>query len=190
MMLPLIWAAIIGFCIIMYVILDGFTLGTGMMMAFCHKTEKDIAMSVILPTWYGNQTWLVLGMASLYGAFPEAFSVLLPILYIPLLLMVISLLLRGVIFEFRLKSHQGRKFWDSLFIVSCLVVTLIQGTILGNFIQGFGRSDYAWLNSFSLLCGVFLVCGYALLGATRLILKTSGTVQQKMRRIAGIFMVI
>ena len=119
--LPLAWAGIIGFCIIMYVILDGFTLGTGMMMGFFNKKEKDIAMSVILPNWDGNQTWLVLGMASLYGAFPKAFSILLPTLYIPLLLMVIGLLFRGVIFEFRLKSHNGRKRWDLLFIavVNC-----------------------------------------------------------------------
>lgn len=183
-MLPIIWAGIIGFCIIMYVILDGFTLGTGMMMLFFDKHQKNIAMGVILPTWDGNQTWLVLGMASLYGAFPLAFSILLPMLYLPLLLMVIALLFRGAIFEFRLKSHRGRKGWDILFILSCLVVTMIQGTILGNFVQGFDDHPYVWLNGFSILCGVALVVGYALLGSTRLILKTAGQLQAKVRKIA------
>lgn len=188
--LPIAWAGIIGFCIIMYVVLDGFTLGTGMMMALLNKSEKDIAMGVILPNWDGNQTWLVLGMASLYGAFPLAFSILLPTLYIPLLLMVVCLLFRGVIFEFRLKSNRGRKGWDILFTLSCVFVTMIQGTILGNFIHGFDHHEYVWLNSFSLLCGVSLVFGYALLGATRLILKTTGKIQNMMYKASYYLMLI
>ncbi len=108
--MPIAWASIIAFCIFMYVILDGFTLGTGMLLPWLTSHERDIAMSVILPTWDGNQTWLVLGLASLYGAFPVAFAYILPELYIPLLLMVIALLFRGVVFEFRLKAHaQARR---------------------------------------------------------------------------------
>ena len=125
----------------MYVILDGFTLGTGMLMPFLTPEERDQAMSVLLPTWDGNQTWLVLGGASLYGAFPLAFSVLLPKFYLPIFLMVIALLFRGVVFEFRLKAAPpGRKIWDAIFAAASLVVTLIQGVVLGNFISGFKAS--------------------------------------------------
>ena len=126
-MLVLAWLAIIGFCIIMYIILDGFTLGTAMLLIFLNADERSLATSVILPTWDGNQTWLVLGMASLYGAFPLAFSVLLPILYLPLLLMVVALFLRGVEFEFRMKSDKGQATWDKIFSASALVVALLVG---------------------------------------------------------------
>lgn len=186
-MLALAWAAIIGFCIIMYVTLDGFTLGTGMMMSFMNDHERDIATSMVLPTWDGNQTWLVLGMASLYGAFPVAFSILLPIFYLPLLFMVIAVLARGVAFEFRLKAKRGKKRWDRLFIGASTTATLCQGYILGTFIQGFEQTNNQWhaLSSFSwfnVLTAVSLVFGYSLLGATRLILKTTNSVQKKMYR--------
>ena len=188
-MYALIWAGIIAFCIIMYVVLDGFTLGTGMMSLFLNESEKDIAMSVILPTWDGNQTWLVLGTAALYGAFPTAFSVLLPVLYLPLLLMVISLLFRGVAFEFRLKSTKDRAKWDGVFIIASIVATLSQGFMLGNFIQGFELLNNTWtatshFDFFSLGCAFSLVIGYSLLGSTRLILKTEGRIQRKMYKAA------
>ncbi len=184
--LALAWAGIIAFCVLMYVVLDGFTLGTGMVMPFLKTEERNIAMSVILPTWDGNQTWLVLGMASLYGAFPLGFSTLLPILYIPLLLMVLSLLFRGVVFEFRLKAgKKGQHYWDMLFFISGLGAAFIQGSILGNVIQGF-NGPYQWINSFSLLTALVLIVAYSLLGATRLILKTSGQIQTKMRNVSKI----
>lgn len=188
-MLALVWIAIIAFCIIMYVILDGFTLGTGMMLPFLKPHERDIAMSVILPTWDGNQTWLVLGMASLYGAFPLAFSILLPLFYIPLLIMVIALLARGVAFEFRLKSNTGKNKWDILFVCASLGITLVQGYILGTFIQGLSSQGEHWqlthpFSFFALLTAVSLVSGYALLGSTRLMLKTTGTLVTKMHRIS------
>jgi len=104
--LALIWILIIGFSILMYVVLDGFTLGIGMLFPFLKQGERNIAMSAVLPNWDGNQTWLVLGGAALYGAFPLAFSTLLPLLYMPLLVMVIALLLRGVAFEFHLKTKR------------------------------------------------------------------------------------
>lgn len=178
------WAGIIAFCVLMYVILDGFTLGTGVMMSFMDRDERNIAMSVILPTWDGNQTWLVLGMASLYGAFPLAFSTLLPILYMPLTFMVIFLLLRGVVFEFRLKAHLGMRRWDILFVCSSILVALIQGVILANVIQGFDNRPFE-LNWFSVLVSLVVLFGYCLLGSTRLILKTTGKLQSKMNSISN-----
>jgi cytochrome d ubiquinol oxidase subunit II len=176
------WAGIIAFCVLMYVVLDGFTLGAGMMMAFLDDKERSIAMSVLLPTWDGNQTWLVLGMASLYGAFPAAFSLLLPMLYLPLMLMVLCLLLRGVVFEFRLKSTDGVARWDFIFIVTCVLVTLIQGSILANMIEGFDGHGFQ-MDGFTVLVSIVVLVGYALLGATRLLLKTTQRLQLKMYRV-------
>lgn len=194
-MLALTWLGIIGFCIIMYVILDGFTLGTGMLLPFLKESQRDIAMSVILPTWDGNQTWLVLGMASLYGAFPLAFSILLPALYLPLLIMVVALLMRGVAFEFRMKSQQGKVKWDWIFTFSAIVVTLVEGWMLGDFVQGFNQVapmqfaavDFNWFN---VLTALSLVIGYTLLGATRLILKTEAAIQQRMFAVSKVLAVI
>lgn len=189
--LPLIWILMIAFFIVMYVILDGFTLGTAMLMPFMKKSERDLAISVILPTWDGNQTWLVLGMASLYGAFPFAFSALLPVLYLPLILMVVALLLRGVVFEFRLKSHQAQARWDTVMIFASFIVVLIQGVVLGNFVEGFIFSvqphivsGKALITPFTLFTACSLVFGYMLLGATRLIIKTEANLQAKMYRLA------
>ncbi len=196
-LLPLIFLCIIGFCIIMYVILDGFTLGTGIVMPFMTHEERDIAVSVILPTWDGNQTWLVLGMASLYGAFPLAFSTLLPIMYLPLLVMVVSLLFRGVVFEFRLKSHKGKRYWDWVFFLASLTAVLTQGVILGNVVQGFPNiadvtviPPHQWITPFSIVTALSLVFGYGLLGSTRLILKTQGKIQADMYRIARVCAII
>ena len=187
-LLPLFWAGIIGFFIVMYVILDGFTLGIGLLLSVLNKDERNIAQSVILPTWDGNQTWLVLGGASLYGAFPVAFATLLPIFYAPLIIMILALLLRGVVFEFRLKT-KNQKRWDVVFSFASLTVILCQGVLLGNFIQGFqninGKIIAAhMLTPFVALCAFGLIIGYTLLGATRLILKTVGSLRDKMYRIA------
>ncbi len=178
-MLVLIWAGIISFCIIMYVLLDGFTLGTGILMPVLSEHERDIAASMILPTWDGNQTWLVLGLASLYGAFPLAFSVLLPALYLPLLLMAILLLFRGVVFEFRLKSDVGKSRWDMIFFFASICITILQGLIVAKVVRGFGSSE-AFINAFSCLTAAGLVVAYTLLGSTRLILKCEGDLQKKM----------
>lgn len=183
-LLPLAWAFVIAFCIVMYVILDGFTLGAGMLILFLEPEERDGAMSVLLPTWDGNQTWLVLGGASLYGAFPLAFSILLPKFYLPIFLMVIALLFRGVVFEFRLKADiPHRKIWDGIFALASLIVTLIQGVVLGNFISGI-KTDVGAIIPFTVFTGLGLIFGYCLLGSTRLILKTSGSLQNKMRYLA------
>lgn len=190
--LDFVWLAIIAFGVVMYVVLDGFTLGTGMLLPFMDKPERDIAASVVLPTWDGNQTWLVLGGASLYGAFPLAFSLILPALYVPIVLMVLGLLFRGVAFEFRLKSTSQAKFnWDTVLFIASLLVTLIQGLIMGNFVEGFVFSTQPYFVStkgffspFALFAALSLVCGYLLLGSTRLILKTEGKLRAKMYRIS------
>lgn len=191
MMLPIAWAAIIGFCIVMYVILDGFTLGTAILLPWLDAKERDLAVSVILPTWDGNQTWLVLGGASLYGAFPAAFSALLPVLYIPILVLVMALLFRGVVFEFRLKDKDHVKYWDRVFTFASLLVTFVQGTVLANFVEGFEyaekpflMSDANLINPFSIFVSICLVFGYCLLGAARLIYKTEGQLQDKAYRYA------
>jgi cytochrome bd ubiquinol oxidase subunit II len=186
-MLALAWAGIIAFGIIMYIILDGFDLGIGILFPFFRgEDEKDLMVSTILPVWDGNETWLVFGGAALYGAFPLAFSTILPILYLPIFIMVIALLFRGVSFEFRLKAIKSKFFWDGCFFAGSLFATLAQGLVLGAFVQGFHFPDtvdgvvtYQWFNPFSVSCAIALVFGYVLLGSNRLIVKTLGKVQKK-----------
>ena len=182
------WIGIIALCIVMYVVLDGWTLGMGITWPFLSKSERDIAISIILPTWDGNQTWLVLGSASLYGAFAPAFGHLLPILYIPLLVMVIALLLRGASLEFRLKAKKQSTLWDSLFFIASLIATLIQGIMLGSFVQGFDQGNHPlyeiFLSPFATMTALSLVMGYMLLGATRLIHKATGPVVSRMQKLA------
>ncbi len=193
-LLPLGWAVIIALSIVIYVILDGFTLGTAMLLPLLDADERDLSMSVILPTWDGNQTWLVLGGACLYGAFPSAFSILLPMLYLPIFVMVIALLFRGVVFEFRLKDREHVKYWDPIFTLSSILVTFVQGTVLANFVSGFDYTTTPYLSStgniftpFSVFVSFSLMFGYCLLGATRLIYKTEGALQEKMFRISRYF---
>lgn len=187
------WAGIILYCILMYIILDGFTLGTGMLLPLLSKDDSDIAMSVVLPTWDGNQTWLVLGLASLYGAFPLAFALLMPALYLPLLIMGIFLLFRGVSFEFRMKSPKHKSMWDVLFAISSYACTIIQGLVLGVFIKGFDINSTKtqlmgvhYFSYFSVFTAVSLVLGYMLLGSTRLILKIEGDMRKLMYRLAPV----
>lgn len=187
--LPLIWAGLIGFCIVMYVILDGFTLGTGALLGFMSSQERDLAISMLLPTWDGNQTWLVLGMASLYGAFPLAFSTILPMLYLPLFLMVLCLLFRGVAFEFRLKSPDYKTAWDTVFSLASIAATLIQGYMVGCLARGYD-SPHPSIDWFVTLTAFGLLAAYLLLGVTRLIVKTEGELQNKMFRLAPYIMVL
>jgi cytochrome d ubiquinol oxidase subunit II len=186
-LLALTWCGIIAFGIIMYVLLGGFDLGIGIMSLFFRKErERDLLVSTILPVWDGNQTWLVFGGATLYSAFPLAFSVILPILYIPILIMVIALLFRGVAFEFRLKAIKTKRFWEICFFLGSVFATIAQGLMLGTFVNGFtlptatGFSDFhQWFNPFGIACAIALICGYVLLGANYLIIKTTGELQQK-----------
>ena len=181
--LPLIWGAIILFCVLMYVVLDGFTLGIGMLLVFLKPADRNLATSVVLPTWDGNQTWLVLGMASLYGAFPGAFSLLLPHFYLPLIFMVLLLLGRGVGFEFRLKDAAHRHYWDVLVIGCSALIAFIQGMLVGNMAEGIGSREH-FISLFSLATGCGVVVAYLLLGSTRLLLKSDGPIHKRMRRLS------
>jgi cytochrome d ubiquinol oxidase subunit II len=191
--LPLIWALVIGFGVFMYVLMDGFDLGVGILFrAAPSERDRDIMMNSVAPIWDGNETWLVLGGAGLLAAFPLAYAVLLPAFYLPLLVMLIALIFRGVAFEFRFKSTQRRFLWDASFNLGSTVATFAQGVVLGTFIQGVEVADrayvggsFAWLNPFSLVTGLALVSGYALLGSCWLIMKTDGALQIWAYRIAS-----
>lgn len=188
-----IWALILACIIIIYVLLDGFDLGIGMLMPHYNEDkDRSILISTIVHVWDGNQTWLVLGGAVTYGAFPKAFAVLLPMLYTPIMLMIIALLLRGISLEFRLKAVSSKRYWDSLFCCSSWLVAFIQGVILGTFVQGFGHEPIdthhlmptPWLTGFSTLSGLGVAFGYRMLGAHWLIIKTSGAIQNQAYRHA------
>jgi cytochrome bd ubiquinol oxidase subunit II len=191
--LPLIWAVIILFGIMMYVVMDGFDLGLGILYPFFQsKDERDVMMNTVAPVWDGNETWLVLGGAGLLAAFPLAYAVLLSALYLPLIFMLLGLILRGVAFEFRFKAHaHERHFWDKAFIGGSFVATFFQGVALGAYIRGIpvaGRA-YAggaldWISPFSLFTGAGLLATYALLGSTWLIMKTEGELQARAYRIS------
>jgi len=185
--LAFIWAAVIAFAVLAYVLFDGFDLGIGILFPFCAAgEERDQAMNSVAPVWDGNETWLVLGGGGLMAAFPLAYAVVLPALYAPIIAMLLGLIFRGVAFEFRFRSSTHRRLWDWAFAAGSTLAALAQGVALGALVQGIpvaGRA-YAggwwdWLTWFSLLTGVALVIGYALLGATWLVWKTSGSLQQK-----------
>jgi cytochrome d ubiquinol oxidase subunit II len=187
--LPVLWALIIGFGLMMYVVMDGFDLGIGILLPFVPSIEdRDTMVNTVAPVWDGNETWLVLGGASLLAAFPLAYAVLLSALYIPLVLMLTGLIWRGVAFEFRFKADAAhRPFWDKAFAWGSYVATIAQGVSLGAFINGFKVTGpsyqggaFDWLTPFSLFTGIALLAAYALLGSTWLILKTEGSLQQRM----------
>ncbi|MDG9930900.1 MULTISPECIES: cytochrome d ubiquinol oxidase subunit II [unclassified Pseudomonas] len=189
--LPLIWAGVIAFGIFMYVVMDGFDLGIGILYPFFRdKDERDAMMNTVAPIWDGNETWLVLGGAGLFAAFPLAYSVVLTALYIPLVVMLVALIFRGVAFEFRFKAKRTRHLWDAAFIWGSVLATFSQGVVLGAFIDGIrveGRSfaggPFDWLAPFPLFCGAGLVAGYAMLGCAWLLLKTEGKLRHKMYKL-------
>jgi cytochrome bd ubiquinol oxidase subunit II len=180
--LPLVWAVVIAFGIFVYVLLDGFDLGLGLLfLAAPSHAARDTMMRSVAPVWDGNETWLVLGGAALFAAFPLAYAVILPALYLPLVLMLIGLILRGVAFEFRFKADTSRFLWDWAFAGGSLLATAMQGLALGAFIQGFAVVDrhyaggaFDWLTPFSILTAFALVAGYTLLACGWLIMKTEG----------------
>ena len=192
--LPLIWAFLIAAAILIYVILDGFDLGIGILFPFLDSAEdQDTAVNTVAPVWDGNETWLVLGGGGLLATFPLAYAILMPALYVPVLLMLFGLIFRGVAFEFRWRDKGHRRYWDFGFTVGSFLATFCQGIALGAFIQGVEVSGRAyaggwwdWLTPFSLLTGVALVVGYALLGATWLVMKTEGRLAQKAVRYARV----
>ena len=191
--LPVIWAVIIGFGLMMYVVMDGFDLGIGILFPFIRdRGDRDTMVNTVAPVWDGNETWLVLGGATLMAAFPLAYSVLLSALYIPIFFMLAGLIWRGVAFEFRFKADEAhRPFWDKAFASGSYVATISQGICLGAFINGFevkGPSymggAFDWLTPFSVFTGLGLVVAYALLGSTWLIMKTEGALQRRMIALA------
>ncbi len=188
--LPLIWSALLALAVAMYVVIDGFDLGVGILFTAARKGNwRDRMMLSVAPIWDGNETWLVLGGGGLFAVFSVAYAILLPALYIPLILMLIALIFRGVAFEFRFKADRSQFLWDNAFHYGSLVATFAQGLVLGAFVQGFkveGRGfaggTLDWLTPFSVMTGIGLVCGYGLLGATWCVMKTSGELEMWARR--------
>jgi len=176
-----IWTVILAFGVFMYVLLDGFDLGVGILFPFApDEPARDLMMASVAPIWDGNETWLVLGSLALFSAFPLAFAIIIPALYFPILAMVLGLIFRGIAFEFR----PNNKRWGQAFFFGSLIATFAQGCVLGKFVLGFaveGRqyagTTWDWLHPFVLAVGVGLVFGYLLLGATWLVMKTEGALQ-------------
>jgi cytochrome d ubiquinol oxidase subunit II len=185
--LTIVWAGIIGFAIVAYVVMDGFDLGIGLLFPFFNVgRDRDTAMNSIAPVWDGNETWLVLGGGGLLAAFPLAYAIILPALYAPLIAMLLGLVLRGVAFEFRWRDPAHRPLWDVAFTLGSFVATFAQGVALGALLQGitvtgrsYGGGWWEWLSPFSLLTGAGLIVGYALLGACWLNWKTEGGLQDQ-----------
>jgi cytochrome d ubiquinol oxidase subunit II len=190
--LSFIWAGIIAFAVLTYVILDGFDLGVGILFPFAKsEREKATMMNSIAPIWDGNETWLVLGGGGLFAVFPLAYAVIMPALYMPIILMLLALIFRGVAFEYRWRTKRWKPVWDVAFFGGSLVAAFMQGIALGALVQGIEVADRAyaggwwdWLSVFSILTGFAVVIGYTLLGSTWLILKTEGSLQRQMQGYA------
>ncbi len=191
--LALIWLGVIAFIVIMYVILDGFTLGLGLLFPWIQDShDRDIMISTVLPVWDGNETWLVFAGAALYAGFPEAFGTLLSALYLPLMLLLVGLLLRGVSFEFIHKATETTvHIWEKCFFGGSLLAVIAQGIFVSNYVRGFlinpvsgELSAHPWFDWFNLFCVISLVIGYTLLGSARLIKKTSGELQEKLYAVS------
>ncbi len=184
--LALIWAGLIAFAVLAYVILDGFDLGVGIIFPFLSEEQhRDLAMNTVAPVWDGNETWLVLGGGGLLAVFPLAYAIIMPALYAPIIAMLLALVFRGVAFEFRWRTTRGKFLWDFSFFGGSLLAGFAQGIALGALVQGitvegraYGGGNWDWVTPFSLLTGVALVVGYALLGATWLVMKTEGPVRE------------
>ena len=183
--LPVIWFGVIGFAVLMYVLLDGFVIGIGVLAPFAeNERQLDTMMNTAAPIWDGNETWLVLGGVGLMAAFPKAYALMLSALYLPTLVMLAALVLRGVSFEFRFKAGRSKALWGSCFAVGSIVTAFAQGVMLGAIAEGLPLKDAAqaggaihWFSPFSMLTGAAVVFGYALLGSAWLILKTDGAMQ-------------
>ncbi|MCZ8149263.1 MAG: cytochrome d ubiquinol oxidase subunit II [Roseomonas sp.] len=190
--LPLIWAGLIAFAVLAYVVLDGFDLGVGILFPLIRgEPHRDEAMNSVAPVWDGNETWLVLGGGGLLAVFPLAYAIIMSALYVPIIVMLLALVFRGVAFEFRWKTKRGKFLWDWAFAGGSTLAAFAQGLALGALVQGipvanraYAGGHWDWLTPFSILTGVALVIGYGLLGATWLILKTEGHVQRRAYDIA------
>src|ERR1700756_2346564 len=196
--LATVWAFIIAFAVFVYVVMDGFDLGLGILFPlFLAKDDRDVIMNTVAPVWDGNETWLVLGGGGMMAAFPLAYAVLMPALYTPMIAMLLGLVFRGVAFEFRWRTTQSeRNKWDIAFFGGSLLATLAQGIALGAILQGvqvearqYAGGWWDWLTPFSILTGVSLVIGYAMLGATWLVMKTEGTLRDRAYRLSWLLLI-
>jgi cytochrome d ubiquinol oxidase subunit II len=187
--LPVIWAALIGTAVAMYVVLDGFDLGVGILFPYSKsERERDQMMNSVAPFWDGNETWLVLGGGGLWVAFPQAYAVIMPAFYLPVIVMLLALVFRGVAFEFRWVAASSKPYWNFAFAGGSTLAAFSQGVILGGLIQGikvengaFAGGPFDWATPFAVMCGIAVVLGYALLGATWLVMKTEGAVADRAR---------
>jgi len=190
--IAVIWAFIIAFAVFVYVVMDGFDLGLGMLFPlFPKKEDRDVMMNSVAPVWDGNETWLVLGGSGLMAAFPLAYAVLMPALYTPMIVMLLGLVFRGVAFEFRWRTTRESNLWDIAFAGGSLIATLAQGVALGAILQGitvngrhYSGGWWDWLTPFSVLTGLALMAGYGLLGATWLVMKTEGALRDQAYRLS------
>jgi len=190
--LAFIWAGIIAFAVLTYVVLDGFDLGVGILFPFAHtKKDRDTMMNSVAPIWDGNETWLVLGGGGLFAVFPLAYAVVMSALDMPIILMLLALVFRGVAFEYRWRTERWKKVWDIAFFGGSTMAALCQGIALGALVQGIAVTDrhysggwWDWLTPFSMLTGIAVVIGYAVLGATWIMMKTDGAVHHRMRDLA------
>ena len=186
-----LWICLVGLVILLYVVLDGFSLGVALLFPTAQdETERDILMNSIAPVWDANQTWLVFGGGALFASFPVMYSVLFSALYIPLLSFIFGLIFRGVAFEFRANSTRKTP-WNRAFFWGSLTAVFAQGVALGGFLSGtkvvdlqFAGGPFDWLNPFSIMVGLALISGYMLLGSTYLLIKTTGTAQDRAYRQA------
>src|SRR5947209_16386652 len=194
--IPVIWAGLIGTAVALYVILDGFDLGIGVLFPFAkEEKEQDQMINSIAPFWDGNETWLVLGGGGLLVAFPRAYAVIMPALYLPVILMLLGLIFRGVAFEFRTVAVTSKKYWTFAFAAGSTLAGFCQGLILGGLIQGikvengmFAGGAFDFATPFALLCGLGVVTGYSLLGACWLTMKTEGKAAERARGHAKILL--
>lgn len=194
--LPLIWAGLIAVAVLAYVLLDGFDLGVGILFSVeRHDGDRDIMVNSIAPVWDGNETWLILGGGGLFAVFPLAYATIMPALYPAIITMLLGLIFRGVAFEFRFRAvtANGRQWWDIAFFLGSTLAAFCQGLALGGLLQGikvvnraYAGGWFDWLTGFTLLCGVAVVIGYALLGATWLIWRTEGPLQARARKHAHV----
>jgi cytochrome d ubiquinol oxidase subunit II len=191
--LPLIWFGLIATAVFLYVLLDGFDLGVGILFPFAPSDKcRDRMINSIAPFWDGNETWLLLGGGGMLAAFPLAFVILMPALYLPIIVMLLGLIFRGVAFEFRFKdTGKFRRVWDIVFHFGSLLAAFMQGMIIGTIVQGvevegrsFAGGPFDWLSAYSVMTGVALVFGYALLGSTWLVMKTEDETQNWARKCA------
>lgn len=191
--LPLIWGGLIALAVFVYVLLDGFDLGCGILFPFAGSDKnRSRMMNSIAPFWDGNETWLVLGGGGLFAAFPVAYGIIMTGLYLPVIFMLFGLIMRGVAFEFRFKASSKRYVWDFFFFAGSVVAAFFQGVMLGALVQGLEASNrlytggpFDWLSTFSIVCGISLIIGYALLGSTWLIIKTEHKLQVWARKVSN-----